>query len=183
MCCVVAVPEIANTNYHGVARVTSRSAKERDFALGIGQAHESLAVRAYGGTDIIPTAVKHHVVCALAENVRRLQAPCLLAKLRIGAHRNAHRFPIRISQPRAFPTIKEPRVAALFRVTNAGPELPRAVRPLPHAEINRLLLGVGQFAQIRIARDLPPVTDNPRFFRRIRSAGRGGREAEYSELV
>src|SRR5262249_10132585 len=152
---------------------------ECDFALRVGSALEVFSVRAHGATDIVPSAIKHHVVFTCAENKGRLQAALDLPGLRIGSHGDAHWVPIRLGLVRAFPVVKKPPVAALFGVANARPELPRSVSGLPHAEIHRLLFWTGQVAQVRIARDLPPIANNLRLLGCVRGLDEG--ETKYGE--
>src|SRR5262249_34420035 len=70
--------------------------------------------------------------------------------------------PVTVRQLRAFPAVKEPRVSRFLGFADAGPKLPGTVRGLPDAEIDRLLVGGRQFAEIRVAGNLPPIPSDAR---------------------
>jgi hypothetical protein len=58
--------------------------------------------------------------------------------------------------------VEKPRFAAALGISNARPQLPRPIGGLPDGEIHRLLLGIGQIADVGIAGHRPPLAVNLR---------------------
>ena len=152
------MPEPVDLDQHGIARVAAEPfGEDARLSVGLDDAFEGLAVLARGKADVDPVAVGHVVQALVANDVRGLQAAGALTQFGFGLHGDAHRLPVRVGQVLAFPAVEQPRVPAAPRLANARPQLPRAVRRLPHAEVDRLLSLSRVLAQIGITGDLPPV--------------------------
>ena len=160
---VITMPAVPYPQNHGVSRVVSKTFREKSRLAAWINAFplEHLAIRTRCHPNLFPVAVEEVKESVVPKDIRRLQPTRCFSNSRIGSHRDSQWLPIAISQRPTFPTIKQTGFALLACTPNTGPKLPSAIACFPDRKIDWLLVRSGQFSQIRVAGNLPPVPGNP----------------------